>query len=150
MVHSHPQGLKMKKIALALLCVFATGSAAAQTYACQFIMEAGMDKDPKTGWITASFKPREPFFLTMSNGFIDTASVIQQPLSWDNSTITCSKDDFSGMKVSHWCADYSNYLSFSEKTLNGGYSMTFGAMQSSNDSRADSVTVSRFKCQKVR
>jgi hypothetical protein len=140
----------MKKIALALLCVFATGSAAAQTYACQFIMQAGMDKDPKTGWKTAPFKVREPFFLTMSNGFIDTASVIQPSLSMANFSITCSKHDHSSMGVSHWCADYANYLSFSEKTLNGGYSRTFGAMQSSNDSDVDTVTVSRFKCQKVR
>jgi hypothetical protein len=140
----------MKKIALALLCVFATGSAAAQTYACQFIMSAGMAKDPKSGWKVGEFNVQEPFFLTMSNGLIDKASVAEPPLSMLNPSTTCTKYDISNKGVVHWCADWSTYLSLSEKTLTGGYAMTNGAMQSSNDTKIDTVAVSRFKCQKVR
>jgi len=138
----------MKKIAFALLCVFATGTAAAQTYACQFIMVAGMDKDPKTGWTVTGFKPNEPFFLSISNGLIDTKSVAESPLNLTVSS--CNNSPSVALGVAHWCADYTNYLSFSEKTLNGGYAKTFGAMQSSSDAAADSVSVSRFKCQRVR
>jgi hypothetical protein len=140
----------MKKITLALLCVFATGSAAAQTFACQFIMEAGMHKDPKSGWITKSFKVDDPFFLTMSNGLITTKSLTEPPLSFADFAATCNKYDLVGLGLSHWCTDYSNFISFSEKTLNGGLAKTTGAMQSSSDTNVDSVTVSRFKCQKVR
>jgi hypothetical protein len=140
----------MKKIALALLYVFATGSAAAQTYACQFIMSAGMDKDPKSGWITKSYKVDDPFFLTMSNGLIDTKSVAEPPLEMSTFFTSCMKRESQSLGVSHWCADYSQYLSFSEKKLNGSLAKTFGEMSSPNIATADSVTVSRFKCQKVR
>jgi hypothetical protein len=140
----------MKKIALALLCVFATGSAAAQTYACQFIMSAGMLKDPKSGWKVTGFEIDEPFFLTMSNGLIDTKSVVESPLNFSSFAATCNKYDLVSLTFSHWCADYSKYLSFDEKTLNGGFARTFGAMQSSSSATADSVSVARFKCQKVR
>jgi hypothetical protein len=139
----------MKKIALALICVFATDSAAAQTYACQFIMSAGMKKDP-AGWKVGEFNVPEPFFLTMSNGLIDKASVAEPPLSMPNFSTTCTKDDISNKGVVHWCADWSSYLSLSEKTLTGGYALTNGAMQSSSDTKIDTVAVSRFKCQKVR
>lgn len=140
----------MKKIALALLFVFATGSAVAQTYACQFIMAAGMHKDPKTGWKITGFGVEEPFFLTLSNGLIDTKSVAEPPLSMPTYSTTCMKRESPSLGVSHWCADYSDYLTFSEKTLNGGLARTFGAMKSSSAETADAVMVSRFKCQKVR
>ena len=138
----------MKKIALALLCVFATGSAVAQTYACQFIMSAGMDKDPKSGWITKSYKVDDPFFLTMSNGLIDTQSVAEPPLNLMASS--CGKSPSVALGVVYWCVDRATYLSFSEKTLNGGFAQTFGAMQTASEANPDSVSVSRFKCQKVR
>ena len=140
----------MKKIALALLCVFATGSTAAQTYACQFIMEAGMIKDPKGSWRTTSFKLNEPFFLTMSNGLIDKTSLDEPPINMYSRAISCLKYELAGMGIVHWCADYANYLSLSEKTLNGGLAKTYGALQSPIEDPQDSVTVSRFKCQKVR
>ncbi len=139
----------MKKIAIALLCVFATGSAAAQTYACQFIMTAGMNKDPKSGWTVTDFAIDEPFFLTMLNGLIDTKSVAEQPLNMNEYYAACFKGELS-IGTNHWCADYSKYLSFDEKTLNGGFARTIGATQSSSNATADSVTVARFKCQKVR
>ncbi len=139
----------MKKIALALLCVFATGSAAAQTYACQFIMVAGMDKEP-SGWIAKTFKVPEPFFLTMSNGLIDTKSAAEKPVSMSAYFTTCFKRDLAGTGDSHWCADFAQYLSFNEITLHGGIARTMGAIASSDAPAADSVTVSRFKCQKVR
>lgn len=138
----------MKKIALALLCVFATGSVAAQTYACQFIMQTGMDKEP-AGWKTQTFNLPEPFFLTMSNGSIESESLAKPPLKMVSIPRMCNKfDSVSG--VLHWCADWASYLSFSEKTLSGGFANTFGAMQSPNDTEIDSVTVARYKCQKVR
>lgn len=141
---------KMKKIAFALLCICAAGSAVAQTYACQFIMQAGMDKDPKSGWKIMGFKPPEPFFITMSNGLISTKSVAEPPLMMPTFSTTCMKIETPSLGVSHWCAAYSDYLSFSEKTLNGAFTKTFGAMQSSNANETDSVTVSRFRCQKIR
>jgi len=142
----------MKKIALALLCVFATGSAAAQTYACQFIMTAGMDKDPKSGWRATEFKVREPFFLTMSGGVIDTKSLIDPATKMHPSVTKCFKTDYDDTYIgfSHWCASDTNYLSFSEKTLNGGLAKTLGALQASSDPDVDTVTIARFKCQKVR
>ena len=140
----------MKKIAPALLCVFAIGSATAQTYACQFIMSAGMEKDPKSGWKVTGFQKDEPFFLTMSNGLIDTKYMIESPLDFASFAATCNKHELVDFAVSHWCTDYSKYLSFNEKTLNGGFARTFGAMQSTSSATADSVVVSRFKCQKVR
>lgn len=141
----------MKKIALALLCVFATGSAVAQTYACQFIMKAGMLKDPKKGWEVTGFKLPEPFFLNMSKGLIDTKSVTEPPIAMSSFSAECMKRESpSTLGVTHWCSDYSDYLSFSENTLNGGLTKTFGAMQSSNDTDVDGISVARFKCQKVR
>lgn len=144
----------MKRIVFALMCLFASGSAAAQTYACQFIMTAGMDKDPKSGWISAFFKVPEPFFLTMSNGSIDPKSFAEPPVHISQIANTCMKYDFPGGKglqgVIHWCADQSTYLSFSENTLSGGVAQITGALQPSTDAKVDSVTVSRFKCQKVR
>ena len=141
----------MKKIALALLCVFATGSAAAQTYACQFIMSAGMNKTPKSDWKVAEFNVPEPFFLTMSNGLIDKNSLKGPPTSMHPSDTRCSKSEFDNPNIglNHWCSSDTTYLSFSEKTLNGGFTNTMGAMQSSRDNEVDSVTVARFKCQKV-
>ena len=140
----------MKKIALALLCVFATGSAAAQTYACQFIMAAGMNKDPKTGWKVTELQILEPFFLNVTNGLIDTKSVTQPPLKMSTFSTTCNKYEPSVVGVVHWCADYTDHLSFSQKTLSGGFAQTMGALQSASDANVDSVTVSRFKCQQVR
>jgi hypothetical protein len=140
----------MKKIALALLFVFATGSAVAQTYACQFIMTAGMKKDQKSGWKVTNFQVDEPFFLTMSNGLIDTNSVTKPPLKLSTFSVSCNKYAVSVVGVVHWCADYSDYLSFNENTLNGGFATTMGAMQPSNDTDVDSVSIARFKCQKVR
>ena len=139
----------MKKIALALLFVFATGSAVAQTYACQFIMQAGMDKDPKKGWIISGFKVPEPFFLTMSNGLIDTKSVMEPPLKLSAFSVKCNKYAASMIGIVHWCADYTDHLSFNENTLNGGFAQTFGALQSSTESEPDPISVARFKCQKV-
>lgn len=140
----------MKRIVFAMMCLCASGSAAAQTYACQFIQNAGMDKDPKSGWITKSFMVDEPFFLTMTNGMIDTKSIVEKPLNFLGAT--CSRLGFEDPFIgnSHWCADFSKYVSFSEKTLNGGFARAMGAMQSSSDKDVDSVMVSRFKCQKVR
>jgi hypothetical protein len=142
----------MKKIALALLFVFATGSAVAQTYACQFIMAAGMLKSPQTGWKTTEFNVPEPFFLTMSNGLIDKNSLKGPPTGMHPLDTRCSKSeiDIPSIGLNHWCSSDSSYLSFSEKTLNGGFATTFGAMQSSSENQPDSVSVSRFKCQKVR
>jgi hypothetical protein len=140
----------MKQIALALLFVFATGPAVAQTYACQFIMSAGMNKTPQTNWRVTSFILEEPFFITMSNDLIDTKSLTQPPLDMASFSVTCMKRNSpTTLGVTHWCADYSSYLSFSEKTLNGGFAKTFGAMQSSSNDDPDSVLVMRFKCQKV-
>lgn len=140
----------MKRIVLALVCLFAAGSLAAQTYACQFIMTAGMDKDPKSGWIMKSFEVDEPFFLTLANGLIDTKSIVEKPLNFLGAT--CSRLGFEDPFIgnSHWCADFSKYVSFSERNLNGGLAITTGALQSSSDATPDSVAVSRFKCQKVR
>ncbi len=120
----------MKKLVLALVCVFLTGSAVAQTYACQFIMAAGMIKDPKGGWRTTEFNVPEPFFLAMSGGLIDSISLVQAPIIIEADS-KCSISDFDSPKLgrSHWCSDKSNYLSFSEKTLNGGLAQTMGAMQ---------------------
>lgn len=140
----------MKKIALALIFVFATGSAIAQTYTCQFIMSAGMDKDPKKGWAVKTFKLREPFFLNISNGLIDTKSLTEPPSFLLSFSAACMKQSSPALGVSHWCADYSSYLSFSEKTLNGASARTFGALDSTSVEDPDSVTISRFKCQKVR
>jgi len=141
----------MKKIALALLCVFATGSAAAQTYACQFIMTAGMDKE-LSGWKTKTFNSPEPFFLTMSEGLIDTKSFSDRPIRMSKIVTSCSKSPFDSPPEGyiHFCADDTKYLSFSETTLNGGLARTFGALQPSSESEPDSVSISRFKCQKVR
>jgi hypothetical protein len=140
----------MKKIALALFCIFATGSAAAQTYACQFIMSAGMKKESKTSWRTTSFEVSEPFFLSMSNGSIDTKSMTEAPIGMSPFSVTCMKRKSPTLGMTHWCADYSDYLSFNENTLNGGLAKTFGAMESSTAESSDSVMVSRFKCQKLR
>ena len=139
----------MKKIALALFCVFATGSAAAQTYACQFIMSAGMIKDP-AGWKATEFKVDDPFFINMSSGLIDTKSVAEKPIGLSGHFTTCFKRDLAGTGDSHWCADFAQYLSFNEITLHGGIARTMGAIASSNAPAADAITVSRFKCQKVR
>ncbi len=141
----------MKRIVFALLCLFAAGSAVAQTYACQFIQSAGMDKDPKIGWKVTDFKVDEPFFLTMSEGLIDAKSVTEKPIDMLPNA-TCSKLGFEQEFIgnSHSCADATKHLTFSEKTLNGGFAETRGAMSSSEAVRADSVVVSRFKCQKVR
>ena len=139
----------MKKIALALICVFVTGSAAAQTYACQFIMDAGMIKESDR-WQVTSFKISEPFFLTIVDGLIDKKPLANKPTDMTLDAV-CMRDSFDSKAIgrSHWCADNMSYLSFSEKTLNGGFARTFGAMQSSS-SPADSVSISRFKCQQVR
>jgi hypothetical protein len=143
----------MKKIALALLCVFATGTAAAQTYACQFIMSAGMNKTPKSTWKVGEFNVFEPFFLTMSNGSIDPKSfgtgdmqLVMSPLD-----SKCSKSEYDNPKLGRiqFCADETSHLSFSDKTLNGGLAVMMGALQSTSDTIVDSVSVSRFKCQKV-
>jgi hypothetical protein len=145
----------MKKIALALLCVFATGSATAQTYACQFIMSAGMGKE-QSGWKVAEFPPYPSiFFLKMGNGVIDTNSLTESPLSMPASHTSCTKtansqsEAVKGDDNFHWCAYYAGYLSFYEKTLNGGFARTYGAMQSTNDNQVDRVLVQRFKCQKA-
>jgi hypothetical protein len=139
----------MKKIALALLFVFATGSAVAQTYACQFIMSAGMKKDPKTGWKVTEFNVPAPFFLNMSNGLFVTESLAKPPLKFLDSYTTCRKF-LSRADVLHWCSDFMDYISFNEHTLNGAFAITSGAMQSSSEREPDPVSVSRFKCQKVR
>jgi hypothetical protein len=140
----------MKRIVFSLLCLFAAGSVAAQTYACQFIMAAGMNKNT-AGWRLTEFNVPEPFFLTMLNGLIDTKSVTVKPIGMGSSETKCFKSEFDILDLgrTHWCGDFSDYLSFSEKTLNGGYARTVGGMQSSGDKDADSVAVSRFKCQKV-
>jgi hypothetical protein len=139
----------MKKIALALLCVFATGSAAAQTYACQFIMQAGMAKD-SAGWKATEFKVDDPFFLTLTDGLIDKKSLAEKPVAQSPYFTTCFKRDLAGTGDSHWCADFAQYLSFNEITLHGGIAKTMGAILSSDAAATSAVTVARFKCQKVR
>ena len=141
----------MKKIAFALLCVFATGSAAAQTYACQSIMTSGMAKK-SAGWKATEFDVAEPFFLTISNSLIDAKSLAEQPSLLMDITTKCFRGDRNSPLVglTHWCADSSAYLSFSEKNLTGALAYTYGAMTPSNNATADSVAVTRFKCQKVR
>ncbi len=111
-----------------------------------------MDKDPKRGWIISEFKVREPFFLIMSNGLIDKNSLKGPATGMHPSDTRCLKSEFNNPSIglNHWCSSDTSYLSFSEKTLNGGFAQTMGAMQSSSDIETDSVTVSRFKCQKVR
>jgi hypothetical protein len=120
------------------------------TYACQYIMQSGMHRVQEV-WKTTNFLLPEPFFFTISDGLIDKKSLENSPVRISSLSGSCSKTKHDDPLIgrSHWCSDNTNYLSFSEKTLAGGLAKTMGAMQSASDPIVDSVTVSRFKCQKV-
>jgi hypothetical protein len=142
----------MKRIVFFLLSLFIAGSAVAQTYACQFIMTAGMHKESNGAWKVVAFNSPEPFFLKIINGVIDTTSLAEGSIQMFVPETSCSRSEFnlSDKGHTHRCSDSAKYLSFSEKTLNGGFALTTGAMQSTSDKDVDSVAVSRFKCQKIR
>jgi hypothetical protein len=132
----------MTRILLAWVLCLLSGSSLAQTFACQYIANAGLSWESGQ-WVVSKFTIREPFFFTIKAG-IGITSFKGDKLIEDN--LVC--DQRATGNGSYSCStSLGDYLYFREKTLRGTISSNFGGTL--DGARRDSVSISPFICTKM-
>jgi hypothetical protein len=122
--------------------------AIAQTFACQYIAEAGL-KWESGGWQSTRFKVDKPFFLKMDGEDLDLKVVADVLGSTGASSeeVRCTK-----LKLKTWrrhsCIDgFGSLIFFNDVTATGGRALIAGAIDT-RDTR-DTLSVAPFTCQKM-
>ena len=132
----------MSRILFVSLLLVVTANSLAQTFACQYIANAGLSWESGK-WVVSKFTIREPFFFTIKAGVGITSfkgdSLIEGNLICDQRVTG---------NGSHSCSTYlGDYLYFWEKTLRGTVSSNFGGTM--EGTRRDSVSIAPFICTKM-
>ncbi len=132
----------MKKIVRATLAVLlglTTSANAVETkvLACQFFDANGFNFE-NGKWNPAHFHVSAPFFIKLENDKVVSAGKFPE-----RHELKCNS-----RKTTRQCiGGYGDTLFINLDTLNGAYSILWGASQSSNDAKRDTVTVELFTCE---
>ncbi len=135
--------LAISLVAIALL----PHRAIAQTFACQYIVAAGLHWEAGR-WESTRFRVRKPFFLKMDGDNLDHKVVADFFESFGPATskeVRCTK---GGIRSQHSCVDgFGTFMFFDDRTGTGGRAILNGSTEL-NEKR-DSLSVAPFTCQKM-
>jgi len=127
-------------VAVMLAAVVFTNAARAQTFACQYVMAAGLQWN-KGKWSVTGFEVLKPFFLRLEAGTITSDSATKVLFG------PVKRCEVEGVK--HTCTDrLGAFLFFDSQRAEGGVASLVGTVGDFPTFR-DSVTVSPFTCQKM-